>query len=281
MRVSLEVSLRALVENGMLARSNCSAALEKFIAPLLAARVLEWERAGAGQRLAVRNRASLQQFISQEFPFSAAEFSGDSSRIEGVARFRDSKAIGNNAPEIICLRAWQEGGLHCGGDPIPISAATERFGLFSFLLDDPARYSLRGRWAFVENPALFGRFEQLGIVAEGVVFGRGRCSSRMIDWLGKQKNLELLHLPDYDPVGLSEYERLKVRLQERVELYLPETLPLLFSKFSNPAVLANSTAQALLANLRRSQFAEVVKVASLIDRHNAGLEQEALLIASL
>jgi hypothetical protein len=36
--------------------------------------------------------------------------------------------------------------------------------------------------------------------------------------------------------------------------------------------------QAMLAQLRKSQSAEVRHVVELIDRHNAGLEQEALFL---
>jgi hypothetical protein len=87
-----------------------------------------------------------------------------------------------------------------------------------------------------------------------------------------------LHLPDYDPVGLSEFQRLHSILGPRVELYLAPDLDSRFERFSNRDLLKKLNSQAMLAQLRRSELPCVRRVVELIDRHNAGLEQEALLI---
>jgi hypothetical protein len=50
-----------------------------------------------------------------------------------------------------------------------------------------------------------------------------------------------------------------------------------FAKFSNRELLKKRNSQAMLAQLRRSDLLAVRRVVELIDRHNAGLEQEALL----
>ena len=89
---------------------------------------------------------------------------------------------------------------------------------------------------------------------------------------------QLWHLPDYDPVGLDEFERVRARLGSRARLHLPTQLPDLFRRFSKRELLANPTAQALLARLRTTDSGEVRQVVELISEHNAGLEQEALLL---
>jgi hypothetical protein len=89
---------------------------------------------------------------------------------------------------------------------------------------------------------------------------------------------EILHLPDYDPVGLSEFGRVHARLGHRAGLYLPPDLEARFDRFSNGDLLKNLNSQATLAQLRRSELPAIRRVIELIDRHNAGLEQEALLI---
>jgi len=43
-------------------------------------------------------------------------------------------------------------------------------------------------------------------------------------------------------------------------------------------LLKKVNSQAMLARLRRSELPSVSRVVELIDRHNAGLEQEALLL---
>jgi hypothetical protein len=88
----------------------------------------------------------------------------------------------------------------------------------------------------------------------------------------------LVHLPDYDPVGLSEFQRLHTRLGSRVVLHLPNDLEARFARFSNPKLLENDSSQAMLAQLRRSDSPSICHVVKLIDRYNAGLEQEALLV---
>ncbi len=89
---------------------------------------------------------------------------------------------------------------------------------------------------------------------------------------------EILHLPDYDPVGLSEFGRVHARLGHRAGLYLPPDLEARFDRFSNGDLLKNLNSQAMLAQLRRSELPAIRRVIELIDRHNAGLEQEPLLI---
>ena len=75
-------------------------------------------------------------------------------------------------------------------------------------------------------------------------------------------------MPDYDPVGLDEFTRLRERLGARVQLHVPENLAFLFKHHAN-------------GELRQSQMAEVRIVLAVIEKHNAGLEQEALLIDAL
>ena len=163
--------------------------------------------------------------------------------------------------------------------PVGAAAATAAHGVFSFLLAKDCPYELRGQCALVESPAVFMAAEQLNLNVGLMIYGHGRVSNREIDWLARStdSDFSLLHLPDYDPVGLSEFQRLYSRFGERVALHLPADLEARFAKFSNPELLKKGNSQAMLAQLRRSNLPEVRRVVELIDRYNAGLEQEALL----
>jgi hypothetical protein len=137
------------------------------------------------------------------------------------------------------------------------------------------------RWcALVENPALFAVAEQLNLDVGLIIYGHGRISNRAIDWLVRMtdSSFSLLHLPDYDPVGLSEFQRLHERLGKHVVLHLPTDLKKRFHEFSNGDLLKKGNNQAMLAQLRRSDLPAIRHVIELIDRYNAGLEQEALLV---
>jgi hypothetical protein len=237
------------------------------------------ERSGGGRRLVVRDASALQEFSRLHFPDSPVP-GGLSSRATGVARFRDSKAFASDTPEIVSVRAWSEKALLQKGQPTGAAAATAQHGVFSLLLAGAAHYALRGPCALVENPAVFAQFEQFQLTVGLVVYGHGRASNRFVDWLSTMtsSDFQLLHLPDYDPVGLTEFERLRSRHGNRVRLHLPHDLDQQFARFSNRTLLKHANTQSMLASLRRAASPEVRHVVTLIDRYNAGLEQEALLL---
>jgi hypothetical protein len=155
-------------------------------------------------------------------------------------------------------------------------------GVFSFLLGGARRsaYVLHGVCALVENPAVFGNFEQLGLEAGCVLYGEGRASQRLLDWVAEQSapDFSLVYLPDYDPVGLAEFVRLRERLGPRVQLHLPDDLSARFAAFSKPSLLDHAGSREMLVRLRGNEAAEIRQVAALIDQRHGGLEQEALLI---
>lgn len=279
MNANIARAARTLLETGTLARSACSREILVTLAPLLDSDVVIEDRAGAGRRLVVRDPHALRDFIQHHFPNSPVP-AGTSSRVAGVSRFRDTKAVASDLPEIVTVRAWQDDLLQTNGNPISTAEATRLHGVFAFLLQDAARYTLHGPCALVENPAVFTQFEQLGLSPRLAVYGHGRSSNRLLDWLAAQTapDFQLLHLPDYDPVGLDEFTRLRERLGTRVQLHLPKNLADLFARHANSKLLQKPSTQSLLAQLRQSRIAEVRAVLALIEKHNAGLEQEALLI---
>ena len=276
---NIRAQIMAMLEQGSLPRSTCSVSLLKALQPLLDSGAVVEERSGAGRRLTVRDASATQGFIAQRYP-DAGIFEGASSRIVGVARFRDTKALAFNEATLVSVRAWRPNVLFRGVQAVDVAAATADHGIFSFLLSDHNSYALRGTCALVENPAVFNCIERLNLPVGLAIYGHGRASNRLLDWLASntEPSFTLLHLPDYDPVGLSEFERLHVRLGERVHLHLPADLPTRFERFSNRGLLAKPNSRALLPKLRRSRVPAIRQALELIEQHNAGLEQEALLL---
>lgn len=277
--VRARAKLQALLNKGALPASQCGPSFRKYISALLDTEVLVWKRIGGGSRLVVSDQVALQAYVRERFPDPALP-EKPGSRVMGVAHFRDTKALRNDSAEIVSLRVWRDEALLKNGEPAGARAATAAHGMFSFPLSDECHYELQGKCALVENPAIFGAFEKLHLNVDAVIYGHGRVSNRTIDWLANAagKNLRLLHLPDYDPVGLSEFQRLHSKLGDCVTLHLPSDLEQRFSRFSKRMLLGNRNSQAMLARLRKSELAEIRRVVGLIDRHAAGLEQEALLI---
>lgn len=279
LQAQAQTKLRELVESGSLPASQCGKAFLKLIAPLLDSGVLVWQRSGAGRQLEVNGADALRDFYLQSFP-EVVLHPHAGSRVTSVGRFRDSKAMTNNEDEIISVRVWRDDASLKNGKPVCATVPTVAHGVFSFLLTRDSSYELHGPCALVENPAMFALAEQLNLGVGLLLYGHGRISDRAVEWLTRRADADfsLLHLPDYDPAGLSEFQRLQSRLGERAILHLPADLEARFARFSNRELLKKSNSQTMLAQLRRSDSPVVCRVVALIDRYNAGLEQEALLI---
>lgn len=271
--------LRTLRQRGSLPRSACGAELLRLLQPLLDTGVIADGRSAGGRRLAVCQPAALDEFIAQHYP-DAATFPDAPSRVAALASFRDTKALPNDLPEIVLSRVFDAGVLPLHRGRFDAAAATQSHGVFAFVLGGTQDYRLAGPCALVENPTVFLHFERLQLPVGLVIYGHGRISQRLIDWFAAQSAPEfaLLHLPDYDPVGLNEFERLRQHLGDRAHLHLPLDLEGRFARLAQPALLQKPHSQALLARLRQSPHPETTRVVALIDRFNAGLEQESLLL---
>ena len=272
----LLLKLTALARDGCLPKSSCSRSLSVLLRPLVAAGVICEERQGSGRRLQVRDSASLRAFVRTTFP-NHSTASDLPTRVAGVRRFRNSKTFPSDNPEIVQVRTWVPDALRKNAAPVGADLVTQEHGIFSFRIH--SMYSLHGECAIVENPVVFGLFERLELKVNLVIYGHGRVSRRFLNWLSAQssRDFSVLHLPDYDPIGLNEFERIQRSLGSRVRLHLPTNLADLFLLYSNPRLLKKTRSRRVLANLRSSASADIRSVVSLIDAHNAGLEQEALL----
>jgi len=272
--------LRRLSAQGSLAESACSRSFLTIISSLVNGGVVAWEKSGAGKRLAVRDSLAFAHFLARHFPKGETEVATAALRVQGAARFRDTKALRGTGEEIICVRGWHNGALLCKGEPVSIIELTQNYGLMAFLLRDESNYELRGRIATVENPTAFTRFEKLGGEIPLALYTRGCFSKRVLRWLTNQaeSGLEIVHFGDYDPVGLKEYLKLRAACGDNAYLYLPQNLRDLFQRYSNPKLLQRRKSQSVLQRLRKTDDVSVLKVVKLIEETNGGLEQEALLL---
>lgn len=273
---------RRLLQDGLLPRSVCSRSLLEALQPLFDTGIVHWEKAAGGQRLAVANLPGLERWFRQHFPETQTGADITSSRIHAVAQFRDSKALPSNLPEIVCLRTTRDGGLLHDGQPVETTLATRQNGVFALTLTDQTPFTLIGSCALVENPAVFHDFERLKIEPSLAIYAGGCSSNRLVSWLksNSQHGLKTLHLPDYDPLGLTEFLRLYEQLGDAVTLHLPDTLPRLFRSHSKAGLLADSKNQRMLIELRNAKHPSVKHVVQMIDESNGGLEQESLLIGA-
>jgi hypothetical protein len=105
--------LRLLLAERSIALTSCGESFLALLRPLMNAEVLIEERASGGRRLIVRDVTTLRDFIQLQFPDAAT---GDDalSRTIGIARFRDSKALVSDTPEIVPIQVWRDDALDRG-----------------------------------------------------------------------------------------------------------------------------------------------------------------------
>ena len=111
----------------------------------------------------------------------------------------------------------------------------------------------------------------------------GRISDRLIACLARSRrdSEKLLHVPDYDPVGLSDYLRLRCVLGDRVTLFVPSDLDQRFARFGNRDLITQKQRNRdLLEQLATKEWpcATSARVFQLILETGCGLEQECLLL---
>lgn len=276
---ALAKKLSLLLTVGNLASSRLTERDYSRLRSLFDTGALEVARSGAGKRVVVKNRDSLDAFVLRNYP-SGLEGREQSTtpRSKAVAELRDSKKTRETGPFTVLLRGVDNCELRSGSKILPIAELTELAGIAALHLGG-REWEYTGVLAVVENLEVFWNFEKLRTGAQMALYAQGRLSGRILAWLGSQAMAEarIIHCGDYDPVGLDEYLRLKGACPERVELFLPDNLEVLLSRYGKRELLQGSNG-AVLARLRKTDDEQVHKLVTMLDRYGVGLEQEVLLL---
>ena len=277
---SLAEKLGQLLEQGSLPSSRLTQRDRNRLGSLFETGILEEVRSGAGKKVAVKDRRTLDEFFRKNFP-SGAEGRADLllPRSRAVAELRDSKKARDTIPPIVNLRGFEGCQLFVNEDPVPIVQWTKNAGVAALRIDD-RQWRFAGTLAIVENLEFFWNIEKLNTGVQLALYTQGRLSTRFLDWLASpaMARASILHCGDYDPVGLDDYLRVKTACPGRTTLYLPANLEDLLVRFGKKELLQSST--AVLARLRKTEDQEVRQIVRLLDQHGVGLEQEALLLGA-
>lgn len=274
-------SLRRLAADGELPLSACSAALLRWLQPLLATGVLARVRSGAGERLTVRQPPVLHAYILQRFP-GGLDAPPPASRAEAVLNWRDSRLAAPDAPAVVLLRGLPGTRVSTPTREVDLARETDRHGAFALAVEDLEGHRLHGTVAVIENREPFFAVEKLalrGLPARSFVYAAGRLDQRVRSWLAAQtvldpEPIELLHAGDYDATGLCEFLCLRAA-GARARLYLPEDVEILLARHGKPALRISSPELERLQ--AQFQDPDVARLRDAMARHGSGLEQEALL----
>lgn len=277
---SLASVLHELITHGQVASSRLSGKLRSKCQPLIDGSILKEEKSGAGRSVRVANADSLIAFAHKIYPSGLfGENSLEKSRRgQSLEQYRDTKSISGLGFELFVYRHLA-GNLSVGD--AELSSLNAPHGLGSAVLhDDRKTYpwpEFSGHIATVENPTVLLGFPWKDHNVDLAILTSGRMSNRMISWLAcdAMARSTITHFGDYDPVGLSEFDRLYATLGNRVNLYIPDNLELLFRRYGSPSLQAKSA--NLLHQLSKSKHPDILLVLEL-SRKYGGLEQEALLL---
>lgn len=153
------------------------------------------------------------------------------------------------------------------------------------MLDDQAGWSFSGpetlTLATIENLENFVRAEVIGVHADIWIYTQGRLSGRMFRWLDSLScgSGRLIHLGDYDPVGVDEYRKLRESWGDRCSLHIPDDLEYLFKHYSNCGIMEKDANQKVFGRLVEQVSIlplDAQNIMQLIRINGAGLEQEVL-----
>jgi hypothetical protein len=276
---SLAKHLGTLLDKSSLPTSTLSKADRKRLQSLFDAGVLDEEKSGAGRRLVVKNQPALQAFALKMYPSGLAGSKGDlPAKSKAVADLRDSKkTIGNN-PVTLLVRGFHGCTFQKDESQLPVAEWTRSAGVAALCLDSLEGWECKGVLGFVENLETFWHIEKIAPFIDLAIYAEGRIGANILQWLNSpgMMGFRVVHFPDYDPVGMDEYLRIRGACPERAELFRPADLEKLFTSYGKAQLLSDSS--AVLARLRKSADSDVRYVVELMDRLGVGLEQEALLI---
>lgn len=279
---SLSRHLAILLDSSSLPASSISKADRQRLLTLFDAGVIEEVRSGAGRRLIVTNQTALRAFILSLYPSGLEGFKGNlPSRSRAVAERRDSKRAIGKRPTILLARGFNDCTFRKDESRLPVAEWTESAGVASLCLDAMAGWQYHGTLGLVENLETFWNIEKISLSVDLAIYAEGRIGADVLDWLISPEMMEakIVHFPDYDPVGMDEYLRIKRACPGRTELFLPPDLEKIFARFGKAQLLQDSV--AVLARLRKSTDTDVRYVVGLMDQYGVGLEQEGLLINQL
>lgn len=274
-------TLEVLANGGSVPASRLTKSTIDELRPLLECDAIRWGRRGAGRRLEVQHLAAVERFIAIRFPSGTGGTRAVdlAPKAAAVANFADAHR-GVADKSIVLVRAFEGLRADCNGVAVSLAALTQQAGVAGLLLGAGRRWHMTGVLGLVENLELFLESgpRDFGEQLDGYLYYGGRIPRRVLAWLAAEEMSEctLLHLPDYDPVGLDSYLATTTACPGRVRLYVPSDLKQLAHRYGKATLLTDSP--AVWRRVCSSREPSVRGVVDVLNEVTKGLEQEALRI---
>ena len=238
--------------------------------------VLDYQRRGKTEWLVVKDHDILDIQISNKYP-EGLEFQQD-GRVGGILSSRDSKKGGNVGKVSVIFRfITKSSDIHFG---FPAYQLTQRNGIVGLLVDE-SNINLTGNVVIVENFDCFLQAEQFVRDADVIIFASGKLDNRVITWINDCNGIsKIIHMGDYDPVGLSEFCRIEKNCKQQSEFYFPHSIDIsVFRKYGKQSLVSDGNNAKTLEKLRAYKTNDIGFNSTLncLLETGLGLEQEFLL----
>ena len=271
--MSLAKILKKILDEGFITGSKIPKSAQSSVDHLVSINALEQNILKRGSRYKIGNLKIFQAEISSRYPNgleSAINFEIDSSRHLGVKSLKDAKLSRKKYPTVqVSIKDPSKVTIKGKNAPNGI----EDFSL-SVLVDSLCQWNVEGKVVLIENQEPYLRSSSIFKDESAIICYNGRVNDKISKWINESE-LEVIICPDYDPVGLDEYWKLKSKIGPRVNIFLPESISEDF-KYSTPALLDKKKNREVLRRLANTKNLDTnaSHILSLIQKWNAGLMQE-------
>lgn len=271
--MSLARTLKKILDEGFVTGSKIPKSAQSSVDHLVSINALERNIMKRGSRYTIGNPKIFRAEISSRYPDgleSVINFERDSSRHLGVKSLRDAKLSRKKYPTVqVSIKDTSKVTIEGKYAPNGI----EDFSL-SVLVDSLCQWNVEGKVVLIENQEPYLRSSSIFKDASVIICYNGRVNDKISKWI-HESDLEVIICPDYDPVGLDEYWKLKSKIGARVSVFLPESICEDF-QYSTPGLLGKKKNREVLRRLAniKNLDKDGDLILSLIQKWNAGLMQE-------
>jgi hypothetical protein len=262
--------LQLLLENQSIPHSKWPKREIEFLERQVMLGSLRVEELPNGRRILIENLERLKMEVASKFP-TFGTGNRAYTRHEAVLAVRDAHLSSATYPALGIRRLRKSGKIHFEETEINLMQGTRSY--LNLVENELASWSIMGKVVLIENLEPFIYAEIAHKDFDFALYYSGYLSANVVHWMSTQ-NVEVLVAPDYDPVGLTQFE--KIRKVINSKLWIPDDIGLKFERFHKKETLSKQNNRSILLTLLQSieldpQTQEVLELISL---HQGGLDQE-------
>jgi hypothetical protein len=223
-----------------------------------------------GRRVLIVNNALLMGEILVRFPNFGTQ-ANPQTRHEAVLALKDAHQSNTTYPTLAVRRLCNSGTISFNGREVDVFEISKSF--LSILESELTSWLLSGKIVLIENLEPFLHAELVHTDFDFAVYYAGTISSEVLAWISTQ-DVEILMAPDYDPVGLSQFE--KVRSVANPRLWIPSDITEKFETYHNKDALLKQNNRAIMISLyeRTDLDSCTLDIVELISKYQGCLHQE-------